>query len=283
MKVLSRQTGRQAPLPPGPWIMRQRWHNLLFAHWPVPADQLRQVVPGELEIDTCDGQAWLGIVVFRLTGIKLRLLPEVPALASFPEVNVRTYVRYKGRPGVYFLSLDADNPLSVALARPWFKLNYYNAEVDFHADKEGVHVASRRLERGIPEARLQVCYRPTAGETCRPGPLERWLTERYCYYAVRRHRVYRCDIDHPQWPLQPAAASFAENSMAQAHGIELPAETPLLHYVRFMEAHVWLLRRAEFGLPGLERIGCAVGVGAAKQRVASAYIGEQTVNGTSPY
>lgn len=224
--------------------MQQRWHNLLFAHWPVDPAALRRAVPRELTIDTFNGQAWLGIVAFRLSGVKLRGLPEVPPVASFPEVNVRTYVTYNGRPGVYFLSLDADNPLAIALARPWFRLNYYNSEISFQEAGDCVEFRSRRIERGAPQAQLCAEYRPLpCEEAFHPGPLEHWLTDRFSYYVVPRHRVLRCDIEHAPWRLQPACARFTENSMAQAYGVELPTLEPLLHYARFMEAHVWPLRR----------------------------------------
>lgn len=144
----------------GPWIMQQRWHNLLFAHWPVASAALRRAVPQEFALDTFGGQAWLGIVAFRLSGIKLRGLPHVGPLASFPEVNVRTYVTYNGRPGVYFMSLDADNPLAIALARPWFHLNYYNSHISFREEAGGVRFRSRRTERCAPEARLRATYAP---------------------------------------------------------------------------------------------------------------------------
>lgn len=230
----------------GPWIMQQHWHNLLFAHWPVDSAALRQAVPQELTLDTFEGQAWVGIVAFRLSGIKLRGLPQVAPVASFPEVNVRTYVTYKGRPGVYFMSLDADNPLAIALARPWFHLNYYNSHISFREEGKSVRFRSRRIERNAPQARLSVSYAPlNDAQAYRPCPLERWLTDRYCYYVCRKRRVFRCDIEHARWPLQRATAEFRENSMAQAQGIMLPAIEPLLHFAPYMEAHIWTLYGVE--------------------------------------
>jgi uncharacterized protein YqjF (DUF2071 family) len=228
--------------------MRQRWHHLLFAHWPVDREALRAVVPQEIDLDSFAGEVWLGLVVFRLSGIKLRGLPEVKPLASFPEVNVRTYVRYQGQPGVYFMSLDADNPLAVGIARPWYGLNYYNAEVRYGRDEDGYYFKSRRIERGLPEARLDVTYAPTAeplAVTAEGMRLQKWLTERYCYYSVRQGRVSRCDIEHQPWTLQAARASFRENSMAQSYDLQVDGVDALLHYSHFMEAHIWPLRRAE--------------------------------------
>ena len=115
---------------PRAWVMAMRWHDLLFAHWPIPAERLRALVPPQLELDTFAGSAWLGIVPFRMSRVRLRGLPPLPGAAAFPELNVRTYVRHRGeRPGVWFFSLDADQPLAVEGARRLFHLNYQWAEM----------------------------------------------------------------------------------------------------------------------------------------------------------
>jgi uncharacterized protein YqjF (DUF2071 family) len=160
MNILESTAHRPWPLPRGPWIMTQTWHNLLLAHWPVPYDVLREVVPRQLEIDTRDGMGWLGVVAFRLSGIRLRGTPEVPLVSHFPEINVRTYVLAEGKPGVFFLSLDADNPLATAIAKPWFRLSYFNARIDFRVEENGIRFSSRRTERHAPGAQFRATYRP---------------------------------------------------------------------------------------------------------------------------
>jgi uncharacterized protein YqjF (DUF2071 family) len=104
---------RPWPIPPGPWTSRQSWCDLLFAHWPVPARSLRALVPEPLRIQEYRGAAWLGIVPFQMRGVAPRPLPDIPGISAFPELNVRTYVEYGGKPGVWFLSLDATNALAV--------------------------------------------------------------------------------------------------------------------------------------------------------------------------
>ena len=109
-RALTEIAHRPWPIPPGPWIMAQSWHNLLFAHWPIDAARLRTLrplIPAALEIDTFDGEAWIGVVPFRMSGVRLRGTPALPTLSAFPELNVRTYVKRDGKPGVWFFSLDA--------------------------------------------------------------------------------------------------------------------------------------------------------------------------------
>ena len=103
--------------PRGPTVMRQRWASLLFLHWVVPLDLLRSLVPPELEIDTFEGRAYVGLVPFTMTGVRPTLLPAIRRCSDFHEVNVRTYVHFRGRdPGVWFFSLDAADPFAVAFA-----------------------------------------------------------------------------------------------------------------------------------------------------------------------
>ena len=79
--------------------MFQRWHDLLFAHWPIEPERMRALVPAALELDLFDGQAWLAVVPFRMSAIRLRGLPPVPGTSAFEELNVRTYVKAGGRRG----------------------------------------------------------------------------------------------------------------------------------------------------------------------------------------
>src|SRR6478736_184531 len=114
--ILRQTAHRPWSLPDGPWTMTQTWHDLLFAHWRIRLDVMRPLVPRELEIDTFDGSAWIGVVPFRMSAVRMRGLPPVPGASAFPELNVRTYVRYGGRAGVWFFSLDAESALAVFAA-----------------------------------------------------------------------------------------------------------------------------------------------------------------------
>ena len=237
---------RPWPLPRGPWVMAQRWHDVLFAHWPLPREEVRRVVPSRLEVETFDGQAWVGIVPFRMTGVRLRGMPALPWLSAFPELNVRTYVRVGDKPGVYFFSLDAGNRIAVGVARRWFRLPYFHAAMSLREANGWIHYASRRIHRGAEPAELRARYRPT-GDVFRAAhsTMEHWLTERYCLYTVAaRDRVLCAEIHHPPWPLKPAQAEFERNTMAEAAGLRLPDSPPLLHFARQLDVVVWPLKAA---------------------------------------
>lgn len=221
-----------------PWVMRQVWHDLLFAHWPVSPSSLREMVPRSLTLDTWNGQAWIGVVPFRMSGIRPRFLPPLPWLSAFPELNVRTYVLANGKPGVYFFSLDAANPVAVRFARRFFHLPYFDARMELLDRGAEIEYRSSRTHKGAPKAEFDALYRPVGSVyASQPGSLEHWLTERYCLYAVAAgERVFRADIQHVPWPLQPAEAEFSLNAVSP---IELPGIPPLLHFSRRLEVVVW--------------------------------------------
>ncbi|HZG74281.1 MAG TPA: DUF2071 domain-containing protein [Paenibacillus sp.] len=236
---------RPWPVPDRPWVMKQTWNSLLFAHWEIRASALRDLVPSELALDTFDGAAWVSVVPFDMSGIRLRGLPPVPGTTAFPEINVRTYVTHQGKPGVYFFSLDATNALAVAGARTFFRLPYYRADMSVASEGgAGIVYRSRRTHRNAPSAEFAARYAPTSGpDRAEAGSLDTWLTERYALYTVHRGHVYRGDIHHAPWPLQRAEAEIASNAMASASGIELPDAPPLLHYAQRLDVRLWTLER----------------------------------------
>jgi len=221
--------------------MSMRWHNLLFMHWPLPPQVLRPHIPAPLRLDTLDGAAWIGIVPFQMRGVTARLLPSLPGLSAFCELNVRTYVTIDGKPGVWFFSLDAANALAVRGARLAFHLPYYDAHMRCVTEGRIVRYSSARTHRLVPPADFTASYRPTGPPAfARPDTLEDWLTARYALYAASRHgRVWRGDIDHAPWPLQPAEAELEYNTMVAPLRLALPDVPPLLHFARRLDVVAW--------------------------------------------
>jgi uncharacterized protein YqjF (DUF2071 family) len=233
-----RDTGhRPWPLPDAPWIMGQTWEDLLFAHWPVPQAALRPAVPAALSLDLHDGQAWIAVTPFEVTGLRARGTPPVPGLARFAEVNVRTYVVHDGKPGIYFLSLDAASRAAVAAARRGYRLPYFHAAMRIDRGDGAIRFASRRLNGPAADLRLRF----------EPGPptedeLGRWLAERYCLYTLdERQRVLRADIHHRPWSLRDARVTLEHNTMAAPVGIELEGPPPVVHYARRQDVVFWPL------------------------------------------
>jgi uncharacterized protein YqjF (DUF2071 family) len=224
--------------------MRQSWRDLLFAHWPVPASRLRGFVPPSVEIQELDGTSWVGVVPFRMEGVTARPLPAFPGISAFAELNLRLYVTVDGKPGVWFVSLDAANRLAVWAARRFFQLPYYHAEMEVR--EEAGRFQYRSVRRGAgPRVAFRAAYGPVAEVSeARPGTLEHFLAERYCLYTRdRAGALWRADIHHAPWPLQLASAELAENTIGDAQGLALPGPPALLHFARRLDVVVWPLAR----------------------------------------
>ncbi len=202
---------------------------------------MRPLVPAELALDSFDGHCWVGVIPFRMSHIHAHGLPPLAGLSSFPELNVRTYVTFGGKSGVYFFSLDAASLPAVWAARIFYHLPYFHAQMSCELSLERVNYSSRRY---ASEAQLRTSYRPIGPAVLRrPGSLEQWLTERYCLYTVHAGRVFRAEIHHQPWRLQDAEAIFELNTTASASHIALLSTSPILHFAKKLEVLVWPLRR----------------------------------------
>lgn len=235
--VLEETSHRPWPLPQTRWSMFMRWHDLLFLHWPVRPETVRALIPDMLELDTFDGWCWIGVVPFHMTGVQPRYLP---LRMAFPELNVRTYVKTRGRSGVWFFSLDATSWLAVRAAR-WLGLPYYDARISLEIERDAIRYHSTRTDNRAPPAEFDASYTPTApAYRANPGTLDHWLTERYCLYAGKDPgEVVYGEIHHPPWPLQAAEVELRTNTMTRAAGIEIPASLPLCHFARQLEVLAW--------------------------------------------
>ena len=231
---------RPWPIPRRGWTMGQSWEELLFAHWRVPVEAVRSHVPPELEVETHDGTAWLGITPFRLTGLRARGLLPLPRVSSFLELNVRTYVNAGGgeKPGIWFFSLDASSRLAVEAARRGYRLPYFHARMSATRRGEWIDYECARIEE--PGRVFSGRYRPEGSVfRAEPGSLEWFLAERYCLYTVAGGVVYRAEIHHDLWDLQQAEADI---ELASISPVELSGE-PLFHFSRRQDVVIWPLEQ----------------------------------------
>lgn len=239
---------RTWPLPWFPSVMRMKWHRLLFLHWKVDAKQIEELIPTGLKVDLFQGEAWIGLVPFYMTGIGPHYVPPLPGLSAFPELNVRTYVTDGGKPGVWFFSLDATHRIAVRFARTFFHLKYMDAEISMsedRGDEDWIEFSSRRFHRGEPPGEFQVRYRPIGEERItNEGTLEHWLTARYCMYMEsKRGNIYRGEIDHPPWRIRDAEAMIQSNSMTRHLGIDTETTSPIAHYAHLTPVRAWYKQR----------------------------------------
>lgn len=221
--------------PAGSPIGYQTWSSLLFLHWRVPVSTLRPLVPRELEIDTFDGSAWLGLVPFLMSNVRPWWSPAVPGISNFPETNLRTYVHRRGQdPAVWFFSLDAAKAIAVWIARTVWHLNYHYARMSVQHDGDVVRYGSCRRNSSAEvsiEARIlgPLCpdrsYADGTGSTAEPGSLEHFLAERYLLFSTDRSgRLHRGQVHHRAYPLRQAQLVRCRQTLAQANQIEITSD-----------------------------------------------------------
>ncbi len=227
-------------------IMRQRWEDLWFIHWVVPAEELQAHLPPGLTIDVHEGQAYLGVVPFRMRAIRPVGCPPVPYLSYFLECNVRTYVYdEQGEPGVWFFSLDTDRWLAYKIARVAFRLAYHCADMSFHKDNAGVCEMTVR-RRGEKDTG---CYRSRPRGSARaaePGSLEFFLLERYLLYAYddRGDRLFRGRVFHHPYQFSDGEAMAWSAAPIGWNGLSIP-EAPPVHFchARRVEVSVYPIEK----------------------------------------
>ena len=229
---------RPWPVPERSWVMGQTWDDLLFAHYRVPVEQLRALVPEGLEVQEHSGTGWVGVTPFVVTGLRARGLLPLPFASSFRELNVRTYVTRDEKPGIWFFSLDASSQLAVEAARRLYRLPYFRAEMS--VQRRGGELLYE-CSRGAGKA-FSAAYRADGDVfQAEPGSLEHFLTERYCLYAEHDDALYRADIHHRPWPLQPVAARIDLNTMPP---LKVTEEDAVVHFSARQDVVIWPLEPA---------------------------------------
>lgn len=208
-------------------LLSLSWRDVCFAHWDLDPSVVATHLPEGLSVDTYDGRAYLGCVALEITGTGVGRTVE----NSFAELNLRTYVRRDGEPGVYFFSLDAADRTAARLGRTLYGLPYYAAEGRLRAIDGRTRFDLRRTDPSGPPARFVATYGPDGEHAeAEDGSLAAFLVERYRFYLERAGRLWAGEIDHRPWRVAPAIAEIRSNSLAEAAGFPpLEGQPHLLH------------------------------------------------------
>lgn len=247
MSTTSPAIDRMSPTkrPDHPLCGWQEWRQLLFLHWEVSPDVLRPMVPSGLEIDTFHGATFVGLVPFQMLGVRPWTWWPNRMAFRFLETNVRVYVHYRGRPGVYFLSLEAASWLAVRAARVMWGLPYCHAKMK-HEETAGTHhYCSAR--RGQPDAKSEVRFQVGAAlPPASPDSLEFFLLERYLLFVERNQAIWEGQVHHTPYPAHHAESVEVADGLISAAGIEPPTSSPQhAHYSPGVQVEIFPLRRAD--------------------------------------
>ena len=208
--------------------MYQRWRELLFLHWTAEPAEIQARIPPGLHVDCYNGQAWIGLVPFRMEGVRPRFLPALPGLSAFPELNLRTYVYdNRGRPGVWFFSLDTPRAFANWIARTFFHLNYQLAEMESRTSGPGrIHYTCRR--RGTNNPQHFEWERTGLHRRATEGSLEFFLVERYRLFAYdwKKKRLHTGKVHHAPYPLQIARVDALSEELFAINQLPMPKNSP---------------------------------------------------------
>ena len=225
--------------------MYHSWRALTFLHWEVPREILQRLLPSGLKVDTHEDKAYVGLVPFTMQGIRRSWLPPVPGISASHETNVRTYVVDEhGVPGVWFFSLDATSSAFVRIARAWYRLPYFRA--DMSVEKDGCSVEYRSRRKWPPPVPAESCVEVSVSSealSVSPGSLEFFLVERYVLFSHSGGRLYTGRVWHEPYPLQRAVCRACDETVVCAAGINRPDVAPIVHYSPGVDVEVFALER----------------------------------------
>jgi uncharacterized protein YqjF (DUF2071 family) len=196
------------------WITRQRWECLYFLHFAGDSSLIRKILPDPLELDEWQGRGVLSIVPFRMTRIQFPFVPILPKLSNLWELNLRTYVKYKNQTGIYFITLESDNPIATWVANQFFHLPYRNAKMQI--ENTVSHLKFSHVRQKVT-CHLEILNTNNVDHST--SSFSKWATNRYCLFNVHKQRVYRGVVDHPPWNLTDAKVlNYAGTFLEQVPG-----------------------------------------------------------------
>jgi uncharacterized protein YqjF (DUF2071 family) len=222
-----------------PVVGYQRWHEILFLHWEVAPHAIRSRVDPRLELDLFDGRAYVSLTPFTMRGARLRALPPLPTLTNFHELNLRTYVRRAGVPGLWFFSLDAASTPAAAIARVTLGLPYFRARMARTVAGPIHDYRSDRLTPGTRPASFAARWSVRAEAPAPEGSLDRFLAERYALYTTLARRLLRVRVRHAPWELHDVRMERLDETVTRASGIEVGGAAPLAHFSRGVDVEVF--------------------------------------------
>lgn len=211
-------------------VAHQGWRRVAFLHWAYDPGVIQPLVPPELDLDLFDGSAWISLTPFDVVGFRPPGLPALPGPSSFPETNLRTYVRAPdGRDGLWFLSLDVASRPTVVGARLAYGVPYHLAEM--RVDRVGggaIRYRSRRL--GAADVAHDLVVRPLEplGAEER-SVLDDWLTGRWRAFGQRGPSLVEIAVAHQPWPLCRGEVGSITETITSAAGLPPPSGQPVVH------------------------------------------------------
>jgi uncharacterized protein YqjF (DUF2071 family) len=228
--ILTHVSHRPYPLPRGKWKYYQEWHEVVFAHWRASSKKINEILPEGLELDLFNGEAWVSLTAFTLKNMRLRITPAFPPLSNFHEINLRTYVKKNGIPGIYFFSLEASKIGSMLMSKLASELPYYRSDILRH---KTLYQSQNKQHNFY----LHLEYTPHR-EKIKKDLLDLWLTERYALFHQAGNNILANHIHHQEWPLMNVDISHFKANYQFGH-LLLDYAAEKFHYSPGVKVLTW--------------------------------------------
>jgi uncharacterized protein len=234
-EILKQSSHRPWELSNNPWKYYQEWNKAIFLHWKVDVNELRKFVPSHLEIDLFENEAWVSVVIFTMEKIRPKHFPPFSPITTFEEINIRTYVKYNGKSGVYFLSIEASNLLSCKIAKALSELPYR-----FSSMKRTLNTHSSSNNK--TEDKIEIKFN-VLEDIKEKSEIDKWLTERYALFQDdAKGNINEFEIHHVEWPIFKVDFSNIELSYDRFSKM-IDNKPHLTHYSSGVQVVAWEKRK----------------------------------------
>ena len=216
-------------LPKRSFALNQEWRHLSFLHWMVDEKYILPYIPKGLELDTFNNNAYISTIPFLMKDVRPIFLPSLNFISTFPEFNIRTYVKFKDKSGVFFLTLDAQSKITCLFAPYAYGLPYRYALGNVQTINKTYLWKSKRVSDSVG---LRGYCKPFGRHmTASKGSLEEFLFERYCLFTLINNNLCIGYVAHKPWVYQRGEAELEINSLTGAYklGIKNLLKPDLVH------------------------------------------------------
>ncbi len=229
-QILSLNSHRSWNIPSRNWSYYQEWNDAVFLHWKVNAEELKKFIPKDLEIDLIENSAWISLVAFDMENIRPRHLPAFPPISYFHEINIRTYVKFNNKTGVYFLSIEGGKELSCRIAKNMSGLPYRYSRMK---RKTGFYTS----ENNSPKSNFELKFK-VSKKLEHKTQTDLFLTERYALFQDAGNCLNEFEIHHIEWPIHEIEIENLKVDYPQFEDL-IGKEPDLVHYSSGVQVIAW--------------------------------------------
>ena len=235
-EILKYKSHRQFNYPEHPWKYYQEWNNTIFLNWEVTSELIRPYLPIGLVLDEINGKTWVSLVAFNMNNIGIRSLPKVPHISDFHEINIRVYVIFNGKPGVYFLSMEGSKRASCKVLKSLSKFPYRYSKMN----RSEFVFQSQNI---IFNDRLKIDYELENNPVFK-DKTDVWLTERYAVFQDYKNQLIEYDVHHLEWPIQKIRIKSLDLNYPRFSFL-INNQPDKLHYSKGVQVLTWDKKKFE--------------------------------------